>query len=120
MKHYNLARFERALASFEEAEIRRRQTVAQPADTLPPRELAPSPSLPSDAPPPPSSSVDGKATTIEPGPAAASSPIYKRWWLWTAVAGVVVGVGDGVGLAVGGGSDAPVNGGTYGWAPVVF
>jgi tetratricopeptide (TPR) repeat protein len=33
-------------------------------------------------------------------PAPAARPLYRRWWLWTAVAGVVV-VGAGVGLAIG-------------------
>ena len=28
-------------------------------------------------------------------------PLYKRWWLWTSVAAVTVGVALGVGLGVG-------------------
>jgi hypothetical protein len=36
--------------------------------------------------------------TQAPGPApeAESSPIYKRWWFWTAAAAVVVGTGIGI------------------------
>jgi tetratricopeptide (TPR) repeat protein len=183
MKHYNLARFDKALASFEEAylvvpdpvflfnigqchrlmgspeksayayrrylvtapgapnrvavekfisdaedEIRRRQSAVQPAETLAPREPAPAPppveSHAAPAPlgegPAPSAPVEGKVTA-EPPAAAARTPVYKRWWLWTAVAGVVVvGAGVGVGLAVGSGSDAPVHAGSYGSGTVVF
>jgi iron complex outermembrane receptor protein len=39
-------------------------------------------------------------TLVAEKPAPAPRPLYRRWWLWTAVAGVVV-VGAGVGLAVG-------------------
>lgn len=34
-----------------------------------------------------------------PQPVAPPTPIYKKWWLWTAVAAVVVGAGVGLGVA---------------------
>jgi tetratricopeptide (TPR) repeat protein len=34
-------------------------------------------------------------------PAPARQPVYKKWWLWTAVGAGVVAVGLGVGLGVG-------------------
>lgn len=53
----------------------------------------------------------------EPILSEEAAPLYKKWWLWTAVGGVVV-VGAGVGLAVGfsRGSDAAIptsSGGDY-------
>jgi len=44
----------------------------------------------------------------------AKKPIYKKWWLWTAVAGVVVvGVAVGVGVAASTPNNAPVPAGAY-------
>jgi tetratricopeptide (TPR) repeat protein len=37
---------------------------------------------------------------VAPPPPPRPTPLYKKWWLWTAVAGVVV-VGAGIGLGVG-------------------
>jgi tetratricopeptide (TPR) repeat protein len=34
-------------------------------------------------------------------PPPKKTPVYKKWWLWTAVAGGVVAIGLGVGLGVG-------------------
>jgi hypothetical protein len=44
--------------------------------------------------------------TMTPAPAAApvpppATPLWRRWWFWTAVGAVVVGTGLGVGLGVG-------------------
>jgi tetratricopeptide (TPR) repeat protein len=40
-----------------------------------------------------------------------STPVYKKWWLWTAVAAVaVVAIGVGVGVGVGGSQDDGVSG----------
>ena len=50
---------------------------------------------PKSAPP-----VAAPLVVATPAPAAEHKPLYRRWWLWTAVAGVVV-VGVGVGLGVG-------------------
>lgn len=50
-------------------------------------------------------------------PAPAKTPIYRKWWLWTAVgAAVVVGVGVGVGVSQSGTSypaASPTSGGTF-------
>jgi tetratricopeptide (TPR) repeat protein len=66
--------------------------------------------------PPPAGTAPAPATTTAPAalPAAATpvattttasetrrTPVYKKWWLWTAVAGGVVAVGLGVGLGLG-------------------
>jgi tetratricopeptide (TPR) repeat protein len=54
--------------------------------------------------------------------AVPRTPLYKRWWLWTAVAAVaVVAVGVGVGVGVGAAAkDAPNPGGTAGSMVVHF
>lgn len=52
--------------------------------------------------------------TIDPVPpavmdAAATTPLHKKWWLWTSVAGVVVvGGAVGAGVALGGSRDAAI------------
>jgi tetratricopeptide (TPR) repeat protein len=46
------------------------------------------------------------ATSAPASQSPSRTPIYKRWWLWTAV-GVVVAVGLGVGLGVGLTSSGP-------------
>jgi tetratricopeptide (TPR) repeat protein len=39
--------------------------------------------------------------TAAPAPAKKATPIYKRWWFWTAISAVVVaGVGVGIGVGV--------------------
>jgi len=46
--------------------------------------------------------------TTTPAPAAEKRPLYKKWWLWTAVgAAAVVVVGVGVGVAYAIPKDAP-------------
>jgi hypothetical protein len=62
--------------------------------------VEPTPAAPEPAP------VPEPTTTLVSTPAdtphAADKPVYKKWWLWTAVGGaVVVGVGLGVGLGLG-------------------
>lgn len=50
-------------------------------------------------------------TTTKTAPAPATPPIYRRWWLWGIVGGLVavgVGVGLGVGLTQSGGAGEPV------------
>jgi len=80
---------------------------AAPTTPPPPRALA-EPPPPAGEPPPPSSAPP---TTSEAPTSAAPTapplveapptrtPLYKRWWLWTAVAVVVAG-GAGAGVAV--------------------
>jgi hypothetical protein len=46
-------------------------------------------------------------TLVATAPPPRKTPVYKKWWLWTAVGGVVV-VGVAVGLGVGlSGSSGP-------------
>jgi tetratricopeptide (TPR) repeat protein len=56
-------------------------------------ESAPPPPPPAVTPPPP--------VEPTPEPAPASTPIYKRWWFWTAIGAVVVGTGVGLGAYYG-------------------
>jgi tetratricopeptide (TPR) repeat protein len=81
--------------------------VAKPTPPPPPAPTvveAPPPSPPA-APPPEAAAA---SVTIEhpAPPATAKKPLYKKWWLWTAVGGVVV-VGAAIGLGVGLSSSAP-------------
>ncbi len=84
-----------------------------PPTTPEPEASAPPP--PQQKPAPPPAVVTPPATTTTTAPAASGAdltatapttsertPVYKKWWLWTAVGGVVVvGVALGVGLGVG-------------------
>jgi hypothetical protein len=85
------------------------------ATAAPPSATAPQATPPPVEPPPavvePRASAPPPTATSEPPPRAAtpahdatpraSTPIYKRWWLWTVVAVVVVGgVGAGVAIAL--------------------
>jgi tetratricopeptide (TPR) repeat protein len=58
--------------------------------------------------PPSAETQPASQATTAPAPAPAEqrrTPIYKKWWLWTAVAGVVVvGVAVGVGVGLGTGA----------------
>ena len=70
---------------------------------------------------------DGKAALagsdkpVGPSPKAPSTPVYKKWWFWTAIGVVVVGTiatvvltsGAGTGSTAGGGGDASVGGATF-------
>jgi tetratricopeptide (TPR) repeat protein len=86
-------------------------TTRPPAPTPPP-ETRPAPTT--TAPP---SATPAATATAEPGSNAAltasaparreSTPVYKKWWLWTAVGVVAVGVGLGVGLGLGLSSSPP-------------
>ena len=67
------------------------------ASTLPPHDVLPSSMAPPAASP--------AATMLPPAGAGVArehktTPVYKKWWLWTAVGGVAA-VGLGVGLGVG-------------------
>jgi tetratricopeptide (TPR) repeat protein len=85
----------------------------KPPETPPPAPPQPPPAppqpvvekpAPSGAPP---AVADNEPLPAEPMAAAEpyqrwrSKPIYKRWWLWTAVGGAAVVVAVGVGLGVG-------------------
>lgn len=75
----------------------------QPATQPPPREpTAP----PLTAAPPPTTNV-----VTAPSAPPAKKPVYKRWWLWTAVGVVVAGAAVGIGVAASAPHDAPAPGG---------
>jgi tetratricopeptide (TPR) repeat protein len=68
------------------------------------------------APPPPVAAQPLTVTATRP---SAPTPIYKKWWLWTAVGAVVVtgvGLGLGLGLTAGGSAPAPTAPTTFGTA----
>ncbi len=99
-----------SLIQKEEAALQRQEAAVAPTGTLAPREDAkPAPATPERAakesapPPAPSPTADGNPIVAAPVPAeappAASTPVYKKWWLWTIAGVVVVGAGAGVGVA---------------------
>jgi tetratricopeptide (TPR) repeat protein len=49
----------------------------------------------------PETSTAQPLTTTTTAPPTEKTPVYKKWWLWTAVGVAVVAVGLGVGLGVG-------------------
>lgn len=86
-------------------------TLGPPAPAEPPRAAEPGPSLaPPPPPPPPLTGDSASAPTVDvsaaPEAAPAEQPIYKKWWLWTAVGVVVVGATVGI-LAASSGGDRP-------------
>jgi tetratricopeptide (TPR) repeat protein len=56
--------------------------------------------------PPPSTNAATLTATAPPAPAEQrATPVYKKWWLWTAVGGAVaIGLGVGLGLGLSGSS----------------
>ena len=110
----NRAEVERKIAAIEEA-----QAAANKASTTPPNQVLPPDSHGSE----PATGTAATTTTApsttapsttEPAAAASSNtltatapshdertPVYKKWWLWTAVGVVVVGAGLGLGLGLG-------------------
>ncbi len=104
---------------------------SQPARETPPETPLPAEATPKAPPPtlasiPPPQSTASSAT--QPAPASPAlqltqsgapprerTPVYKKWWLWTAVgAVVVVGVGVGVGIALTSGAAPSTHLGTTG------
>jgi hypothetical protein len=112
----NRAEVDERIRTLEE-QIERQKSVAisPPNNTVAPGTPPPATTneaeRPAPAPAPETASVP--AASSEPPPAANTSserrPLYKKWWLWTAVGAVVVGaaVGIGVGVATSGGSAPP-------------
>jgi tetratricopeptide (TPR) repeat protein len=84
----------------------------------PPTPAAPPAASPTGAVAAPPSPAPAAAVALEPEPLtvrpATHTPIYKKWWLWTAVgaAAVAVAVGVGVGAALTP-NDAPVPANAY-------
>ena len=97
LRHFHAAReaYERYLTvNPEDAEARAR------AGELRQRELEEHVTEPSPLPSP--EAVAPVVIAAPPVAAAPRTPVYKKWWLWTAVVGVAavaVGVGLGVGLS---------------------
>ena len=124
----NRKEVERLRAEMEK-ELQRRLEPTPPTGKMPPTATSP----PVTAPPPAATTEPAPATTRPalPAPAVtttapvvaehAPSPLYKRWWLWTAVvAVVVVAVGVGVGVGTASAPNAPNPGGTAGSITVKF
>ena len=80
-----------------EGYIERLQKAIDAQKAAPPAAAAP---VPTPAPPPATTTAppSNQALVAAPAPPAERKPLYKQWWLWTAV-GVVV-AGGAVGLAV--------------------
>lgn len=79
--------------------------------TAPPGETAPTatPSTPTTT-----TSAPAAAVTASAPEKSERTPIYKKWWLWTAVGVVAVGVGVGVGVGLAAGGSTPTASTTYG------
>lgn len=90
---------------------RTRTTAEPPPFENKPAEAISPPAAVETAPPPPQPQV------VEEKPAPKkdeSTPLYKKWWLWTAVGGVVVvAVAVGVGVAASTPNNAPTPVGAY-------
>jgi tetratricopeptide (TPR) repeat protein len=81
-----IAALQEAIATQEKARATPKQGLETPDSIQPP-------------PPPPPDTTANNALVATSAP-PKKTPIYKKWWLWTAVGGVVV-VGVAVGLGVG-------------------
>ena len=79
-----------------------------PPPTAVPRPVAPPPTaVPRAVAPPPPSSAPAITLASTPPPAAQESPIYAKWWFWTAVGVVVAGGVVGALALRGGRPDCP-------------
>jgi hypothetical protein len=124
----NQAEVEDRVRKLEETLAAQRKVQQPPNQPLPPgNERAPSASPPpgavgttppttTTAPPPAAttapettpSATPAAVVTTEAPPPEKRTPVYKKWWLWTAVGVVVVGVGVGLGVGLASsGSSAP-------------
>ena len=82
------------IATLEKLIEQQRRPPNEPAPLGPQPEVTPTP------PPKPAAEPALQVTATPVEPASDKKPIYKKWWLWTAVGGAVA-VGLGVGLGVG-------------------
>ncbi len=104
----NRAEVEQKIASLESVMAEQQKAMnAPPNHVLPPDHAAnaPTPVEPATT-TPPATVTPVVAVTAAPAP-NDRTPVYKKWWLWTIVGGVVVvgvGVGLGIGLSHGGSS----------------
>jgi tetratricopeptide (TPR) repeat protein len=84
---------------------------AAPAPVAAPASLASAPSSPSKP------SVSASDAIVATAPPAAKTPVYKKWWLWTAVGGAVaIGLGVGLGVGLGTSSSGALPSTTFGAA----
>ena len=74
------------------------QRAAAPPPVVTPAPVVAAP--PVVTPAPPVAVVPAPVVVVAAAPAPREKPLYKRWWLWTAVGGAVA-IGLGVGLGVG-------------------
>lgn len=75
--------------------------------------LSPTPAAVAAGPSPAPSPVATPTSPAAPAP-AASIPVYRRWWLWTAVGGALVAIGAGVAIGVAASSSSPTAETTFG------
>jgi len=105
----NREEVERLRAELEK-DLQRKIEPTPPTETLPPTEAQPAPTP-----------APLMATTPPAPEDTHSKPLYKRWWLWTAVGAVaVIAVGIGVGAGAAPAKNAPNPGGTAGSSTVRF
>jgi tetratricopeptide (TPR) repeat protein len=81
---------------------------APPAATAPPATEPPASPPPAAEPPPPAAPPAASLVAAPPPATSADQPIYKKWWLWTAVGVVVLG-GVITAIALSSGSSSPWN-----------
>ncbi len=111
----NRADVERHIANLQQLiDQQKRTATSPPTDTM----LPGATQTPSGTPAPATTSAPATASTpaliaTTPPPAPHKTPLYKKWWLWTIVAGVaVVGVSVGVAVAETTPNNAPTPSGT--------
>jgi tetratricopeptide (TPR) repeat protein len=93
-------------AALDQAHAAAAPTAAQPAPEPPPATTAP----------PPSTTSNAATLTASAPPPEKKTPVYKKWWLWTAVGVVAVGVGVGLGVGLGTSSSGSLPSTTFGSA----
>jgi tetratricopeptide (TPR) repeat protein len=100
----NAAEVQRLIALLQTAitdEARAKQAPPPAENIAPPEHPAPAHAeeSPARSEPAPAVAASPPSEAAAPAPGERKQPVYKKWWLWTAIAGVAV-VGAGVGLGV--------------------
>jgi tetratricopeptide (TPR) repeat protein len=91
--HTQIAKLKDAIAAAEKAKTSPPTDTAQPKPMPAVPEATPAPTAPAPETAPPGSKATTNTVAETAPPASAlkeSTPIYKKWWLWTIVGGVVV------------------------------